>query len=75
MAVAAYLIASQTIFPKMYNVYIALAVHVWLLIFWLVDLGLVANLAAMWGRGDYCYTSDYGCTFYLFPLSRSTALT
>ncbi|KAJ4357547.1 uncharacterized protein N0V89_002123 [Didymosphaeria variabile] len=47
MAVAAYLIASQTIFPKMYNVYIALAVHVWLLIFWVVDLGLVANLAAI----------------------------
>ncbi|KAL1591346.1 hypothetical protein SLS60_012090, partial [Paraconiothyrium brasiliense] len=57
MAVAAYLIASQTIIPKMYNVYIALAVHVWLLIFWVVDLGLVANLAAMWGRdgSTYCY--------------------
>ncbi|KAF2440359.1 hypothetical protein P171DRAFT_489077 [Karstenula rhodostoma CBS 690.94] len=60
MAVGAYLIASQTIFPKMYNVYIALAVHVWLLIFWVVDLGLVANLAAMWGRGDYCFTTSYG---------------
>ncbi|OAG10744.1 uncharacterized protein CC84DRAFT_1161604 [Paraphaeosphaeria sporulosa] len=60
MAVGAYMIVSQTILPKMYNVYVALAVHVWLLIFWLVDLGLVANLAAMWGRGDYCFTTSYG---------------
>lgn len=63
MAVGAYLIVSQTILPKMYNVYIALAVHIWLLIFWVVDLGLVANLAAMWGRGDYCFTSYYGCAY------------
>ena len=62
MAACAYLIVSQTLIPKMYNLYVSLALHVWLLIFWLVDLGLVANLAAMWGRGDYCYTTDYGRT-------------
>ena len=62
MAVCAYLIASQTLLPKMYNVYVSLALHIWLLIFWVVDLGLVANLAAMWGRGDYCFTTYYGCT-------------
>lgn len=59
------MIVSQTLIPKMYNVYIALAVHVWLLIFWLVDLGLVANLAAMWGRGDYCFTTYNGCMYSL----------
>lgn len=61
MAVGAYLIGSQTFVPKLYNVFVALAAHVWLLIFWVIDLGLVANLAAMWGRGDYCYTTYYGC--------------
>jgi hypothetical protein len=60
MAVCAYLIAAQTFLHNMYNVYIALAVHAWLLLFWVIDLGLVANLAAMWGNGDRCFTTSYG---------------
>ncbi|KAJ4286226.1 hypothetical protein N0V90_013260 [Kalmusia sp. IMI 367209] len=65
MAVCAYLIASQLFLHKMYNIYVAVALHVWLLIFWIVDLGLVANLARMWGDGERCYyTSYYGYTCY-----------
>lgn len=47
---------------------IALALHVWMVIFWIVDLGLVANLARIWGSASFSYYSygycyGYYCTY------------
>ena len=45
--------------------YVALALHFWMLLFWVVDLGLVANLARIWSSTysygfGYYYDSYYG---------------
>jgi len=66
MGVVAYLVASQLFVHKLYNVYVAMALHVWLLVFWVVDLGLVANLARMWGDGQRCYYSGYYSGYYCY---------
>jgi hypothetical protein len=39
--------------------YIVLGMHLLLVIFWIVDMGLVANLARIWAHPDYCYYSYY----------------
>ncbi|PVI06594.1 hypothetical protein DM02DRAFT_667473 [Periconia macrospinosa] len=56
MGVTIYLTASQLVAHKLYQGVVALAFHVWMLIFWIVDLGLVADLASIWSSPS-CYTS------------------
>jgi hypothetical protein len=63
LLVCAYLLASQLTLHKLYNIWIALAFHAWMLLFWIVDLGLHANLARIWS-GDYSYGYDYYYTSY-----------
>ena len=63
LGVCAYLLASQLFLHKIYNMYIALALHLWMLLFWVVDLGLVANLARLWS-GDYSYGFGYYYSSY-----------
>ncbi|KAF2738391.1 hypothetical protein EJ04DRAFT_549893 [Polyplosphaeria fusca] len=64
----AYIFVSSLFIHKLYNKFIILAAHIWMIIFWLVDLGLVANLARIWGAyenfggysyGGYCYYYCY----------------
>ncbi|KAF2109600.1 hypothetical protein BDV96DRAFT_651584 [Lophiotrema nucula] len=65
LGVALYIIASSLFIHKLYNGYVVFAFHIWMIIFWLVDLGLVANLARIWGTYDgylggyYSYYSYY----------------
>ncbi|KAF2709676.1 hypothetical protein K504DRAFT_379328, partial [Pleomassaria siparia CBS 279.74] len=43
LGVCAYLLVSQLFLHQMYNMYVVLGLHLWMLLFWIVDLGLVAN--------------------------------
>jgi hypothetical protein len=61
--VVAYLLAANLTLHKLYNVWIVFAFHLWMLLFWIVDLGLHANLARIWS-GDYSYGYDYYYTSY-----------
>jgi hypothetical protein len=60
MAVCAYLLVSQLFLHKIYNMYIALGAHALMLLFWIVDLGLVANLARIWSSTTCVYYYAYG---------------
>lgn len=42
------MIATRTILTKFHNIYVSLALHAWMLVFWIVNLGLTANLAHEW---------------------------
>ncbi len=62
VCVSLWMIASRTLLAKFDNVYVALGLHALMLVFWIVDLGLVAALAHEWnpqcsysaGRGKIC---------------------
>lgn len=43
---------------KLYSPYIAGAYHAWMLIFWIVDLALVAQLAKLWSDPECTYNLD-----------------
>ena len=65
MGVCAYLIVSQLLLHQIYNMYIVLGLHAWMTLFWIVDLGLVANVARTWSGSCYrwdgypCYVDAY----------------
>ncbi|KAF2467262.1 uncharacterized protein BDR25DRAFT_345026 [Lindgomyces ingoldianus] len=64
--VAIYMIASQVFVHQAYNKWAFLALNIWMVIFWIVDLGVVANLAALWSSpscGYSYYTDTYYCTY------------
>jgi hypothetical protein len=64
--VCAYLVASHTYLKKIYSPYVAAAYHLWMLIFWVVDLGLFAHLAKLW-QGPECtyrYQNGFTCAPY-----------
>lgn len=64
--VCAYLIASHTYLKNIYSPYVAAAYHLWMLIFWVVDLGLSAHLAKLW-QGPECtyhYQNGFTCAPY-----------
>jgi hypothetical protein len=67
LGVALYIIASSLFIHKLYNGYIVLGFHVWMIIFWIVDLGLVANLARIWGTYD---DYSYGYSYYYYPYAK-----
>jgi hypothetical protein len=71
LGVCAYLIASQLFLHALYNMYIAFAFHLWMLLFWVVDLGLVSNLARLWS-GDYSYGFGYYYDSYYGYRKRDT---
>jgi hypothetical protein len=60
MAICAYLLVSQLLLHQIYNMYIALGAHALMLLFWIVDLGLVANLARIWSSTGCVYSYTYG---------------
>lgn len=68
LAVCAYLLVSQLFLHKIYNMYVVLAVHAWMLLFWVIDLGLVANLAQTWADPLCGYYGSYGynCSGYTY---------
>lgn len=72
--VCAYLLVSQLVLHSLYNVYAALILHLWMLLFWIVDLGLVANLARLWSGDGYYYSFDYSSIDYSTFIKRDVVL-
>jgi len=67
MGGCAYIIASTFTLQRLYNGYIVLGIHGLLSLFWVIVLGLVANLAHIWAEPNYCY--GYVCLYYKRDLS------
>lgn len=62
MGTCVYIIGATLWLQALYNAYVVLALHILMVIFWITDLGLVANLAALWSDSSYYY--DYYYTYY-----------
>ncbi|KAF1913775.1 hypothetical protein BDU57DRAFT_580286 [Ampelomyces quisqualis] len=58
--VCIYLIAAHSYLKRLYSPYIASAYHVWMLMFWIIDLGLAANLVKLWTSPECDYNSEQG---------------
>jgi hypothetical protein len=60
------MIASRTFLSKFDNIWVSLGLHAWMLIFWIVNLGLTASLAHEWSP-QCSYTSESGkiCASYV----------
>lgn len=67
MGGCAYIIATTFTLHKLYNAYIVLGIHSLLSLFWVIAMGLVANLAHIWSDPAYCY--GYICYYYKRDLS------
>ncbi|PSN69833.1 hypothetical protein BS50DRAFT_296990 [Corynespora cassiicola Philippines] len=65
LGVCAYVLGTQLFLHKFYNPFVSLGLHIWMCLFWIVDLGLVANLARLWAGMDCSYDYWYGyyCTY------------
>ncbi|KAF2032255.1 hypothetical protein EK21DRAFT_110198 [Setomelanomma holmii] len=73
LIVCAYLIASRTYLRKIYWPYVDAAYHAWMLLFWVVDLGLLARLAYLW-QGPQC-AYDYRNGFTCVPYEKRSGTT
>jgi hypothetical protein len=66
LGICIYIVATSLFLHKLYNMYIVLALHLLMVIFWIVDMGLVANLARIWS-GPQCsysyWTGNYYCSY------------
>jgi len=69
--VVAYIFVSTLFAHKLYNVWAHLALHMWMVVFWIVQFSLVANLAAIWNGPSCSYSPYYGysCSYYKRDLS------
>jgi hypothetical protein len=67
LGVAIYMLVSSLYVHKAYNYWAFLALHIWMLLFWLIQFSGVARLAALWS-GYSCYYSYYSgyssCSWY-----------
>lgn len=61
MGICIYIMATTLFLQKLYNAYLVAGLHVLMIIFWIVDLGLVANLARIWSGEGYGVAWCYGC--------------
>lgn len=59
MGISAYVICSTLFLQNLYNGFVVLGLHILMVIFWVTELGLVANLARIWS-GSYYTTYSYG---------------
>lgn len=66
LGVAIYMLVSSLYVHKSYNYWAFLALHLWMLLFWLVQFSGVSRLAAIWGgySCSYSYYWGYSCSFY-----------
>lgn len=53
------MIASRTFFTRFDNLHVSLGLHAWMLVFWVVNLGLTAQLANDWNP-QCSYTPEAG---------------
>jgi len=67
LGVCLYMLASSIFLHKLYNMWAFLALHIWMIIFWIVQFSLVANLAAIWASPSCSYSIYYGyyCSRYV----------
>ncbi|KAF2659330.1 hypothetical protein K491DRAFT_712849 [Lophiostoma macrostomum CBS 122681] len=65
MLVSGYILLTSLSLHNLYNMYVVLALHILMIIFWIVDMGLVANLARIWAGPECSYSYYYGyyCTY------------
>lgn len=61
MGATSYILGTSIFLHKLYHPFIVLGLHSLMLLFWIVDLGLVANLAHLWSSPTYCY--GYYCNY------------
>ncbi len=60
------MIASKTILSKFGNIWVSIGLHAWMLVFWIANLGLTANLAMEWSpQCSYDEESDKICSTYV----------
>jgi len=59
MGISAYVICSTLFLQNLYNGFVVLGLHILMVIFWVTELGLVANLARIWSS-SYGYSYSYG---------------
>ena len=59
------MLVASTATPKAYNMWAFLALDIWMIVFWIVQFPLVANLASLWGSLSCGYSAFYGeyCTY------------
>lgn len=60
------MIATRTFLAKFDNIWVSLGLHAWMLVFWVVNLGLTASLAHEWNpQCSYAPESDKICSSYV----------
>ncbi|KAF2625871.1 hypothetical protein BU25DRAFT_492428 [Macroventuria anomochaeta] len=66
LGVSSWMIVSRKFLAKFDNTWVSLGLHAWMLVFWIVNLGLTANLAHEW-HPQCSYTSESGkiCSSYV----------
>jgi hypothetical protein len=66
LGAATWLLASRTFLSKFDNIWVALGLHAWMLVFWVVNLGLTANLTSEWSpQCSYTSEADKICSTYV----------
>lgn len=60
------MIASKTFLAKFDNIWVSFGLHGWMLIFWIANLGLTANLAKEWSpQCAFDEEADKICSTYI----------
>jgi hypothetical protein len=64
--VCIYLITAQIFARKLYSPYTASAYHAWMIVFWIIDLGLAAHLVNLWSSNNCTdnFRNSYVCVPY-----------
>ncbi|KAF1934214.1 uncharacterized protein M421DRAFT_115828 [Didymella exigua CBS 183.55] len=71
LGVSSWLLVSRTFLSKFDNIWIALGLHAWMLVFWIVSLGLTADLTKAWSP-QCSYTPEAGKICSTFVTKRDT---
>ncbi|KAJ8105011.1 hypothetical protein OPT61_g10438 [Boeremia exigua] len=66
LIVSSWMIASKTVLAKFDNIWVSMGLHAWMLVFWIANLGLTANLAKEWSpQCSYAEETDKICSTYV----------
>lgn len=65
------MIASKTFLTKFDNILVSLGLHAWMVVFWIVNLGLTASLAKEWSP-QCSYTDEANKICETFVTKRDT---
>ena len=60
------MITSKTLLARFDNIWVSLGLHAWMLVFWIVSLGLTADLARDWSpQCSHTDDADNICSTYV----------